>query len=204
MPSILLRRTSGGTRAGSSPLRARELLLAAALMMNVVAAGLGQIELPSPEYQAKAAYLLNFTRYVEWPGQAFSAPDAPLTICILGRDPFGEALDQAIRGRRSRGHPVTVRRLQSNEVAEGCHLAFLTDATWVRRKRLIIGLTLQGILTVGDSRQFVQYGGGIGFVTSNETVRFVINMNAMERAGLKISSRMLSLAVALHTEGPRY
>ena len=97
-----------------------------------------------------------------------------------------------------------MRRLQSDQVAEGCHLAFLPDATWFRRKRLIIGLALQGILTVGDSERFVRYGGGIGFVVSNETVKFVINMNAMERAGLKISSRMLSLAMALHTEGPRY
>jgi hypothetical protein len=179
--------------------------LAALLLLAVApASALGQTEEPSLEYQVKAAYLLNFTRYVEWPPQAFSAPNTPLTICILGKDPFGEALDQAIRGRRSQGHSVTVRRIQSNEVAKGCHLAFLTDATWFRRKRLIIGLALQGILTVGDSEQFVQYGGGIGFVTSNETVRFVINMNSMERAGLKISSRMLSLAMALHTEGPRY
>lgn len=189
--------------ASSHPHGYRGVLLAGVFVLILAPAAPAQNDQPSPEYQAKAAYLLNFTRYVEWPGQTFSAPDTPLTICILGKDPFGEALDQAVRGRRSQGRPVTVRRLQSTE-AEGCHLAYLTDATWFRRKRLIIGLNLQGILTVGDSELFVQYGGGIGFVASNETVRFVINLNTMERAGLKISSRMLSLAMALHTEGPRF
>ena len=204
LPSVLPSCRSGRPRTASCPLRGRELPLAVALMLGLAPAAPGQLEPPSPEHQAKAAYLLNFTRYVEWPSGAFSAPDTPLTICILGQDPFGEVLDQSILGRRSQGHPVTVRRLQPNEVAAGCHLAFLTDATWFRRKRLIIGLTLQGILTVGDSERFVQYGGGIGFVTSNETVRFVVNMHAMERAGLKVSSRMLTLAMSLHTEGPRY
>ena len=204
MPALLPGCQCGETQSASFRLRGRDLMIAAALMLSVAPPAIGQVEFPSPEYRAKAAYLLNFTRYVEWPPQAFSAPNTPLTICILGKDPFGEALDQAIQGRRSQGHSVSVRRLQSNEVVEGCQLAFLTDATWSRRKRLIIGLGLRGILTVGDSEQFVRYGGGIGFVTSNETVRFVINMNAMERAGLKISSRMLSLAMALHTEGPRF
>jgi hypothetical protein len=204
LPSRRFRGTQTVSLPLPLPLRGRELVLAVTLMLSVAPAARGQVEPPSPEYRAKAAYLLNFTRYVEWPPEAFSAPDTPLAICILGKDPFGEVLDQAIQGRRSQGHSVTVRRLRSNEVAEGCHLVFLTDGTWLRRKRLIIGLTLQGILTVGDSEQFVRYGGGIGFVMSKEAVRFVINMNAMERAGLKVSSRLLSLAVALHTKGPRF
>ena len=204
MPSTLPSRRFGGSQSVSIPLQSRELVLAVALTLSVAPAAQGQAELPSPEYRAKAAYLLNFTRYVEWPPQAFSAPDTLLTICTLGKDLFGEALDLATRGRRSQGHTVAVRRLRSNEVADGCHLVFLTDAVWLRRKRLIIGLTLQGILTVGDSEQFVRYGGGIGFVMIKETVRFVINLNAMERAGLKVSSRLLSLAAALHTKGPRF
>ena len=151
----------------------------------------------SLEYQVKAAYLLNFTRYVEWPARILPA-DASLQLCILGNDPFGEVIDQAVEGRRSQGRPVAVRRILTEERASGCHLVFLTDQTWRRRRNLVRNMTSRGILTVGDSDQFSRDGGVIGFVISNETVRFVINLRAMERAGLKISSRMLSLAMALH------
>jgi hypothetical protein len=155
----------------------------------------------SLEYQVKAAYLLNFTRYVEWPGRSLPAT-APLELCILGDDPFGETLDQAIRGRRSQGRTVTVRRVESDEGAFGCHLVFVTDESWNQRRSLVASLTSRGILTVGNSDQFGREGGVIGFVISNETVRFVINLKAMEHSGLRISSRMLSLAMQLHqTEG---
>jgi hypothetical protein len=149
----------------------------------------------------KAAYLLNFTRYVEWPMRSLPA-DATLQLCILGEDPFGEVLDQAIQGQRSQGRPVAVRRVSSDERAFACHLVFVTDESWNRRRTLIANLTSRGILTVGNSDQFGRVGGIIGFVISNETVRFVINLKAMERSGLKISSRMLSLAMQLHqTQG---
>ena len=155
----------------------------------------------SLEYQVKAAYLLNFTRYVEWPRTSLPA-EAPLEICILGDDPFGEAIDRAIRGQRSQGRPVTVRRIESDEGAYRCHLVFVTDESWNRWRTLVASLTSRGILTVGNSGQFSRDGGVIGFVISNETVRFAINLKAMERSGLKISSRMLSLATQLHqTEG---
>jgi hypothetical protein len=98
-----------------------------------------------------------------------------------------------------------VRRLSGRERAESCHLAFLGADAWRGRRGLIHDLTEQGILTVGDTDQFVRSGGVIGFVIANETVRFVVNLHAMERSGLRISSRMLSLAMEFHsTEGPRF
>ena len=184
----------------------RGLLFRAVVFAGLLALGgpgraSAQARTGSLEYQVKAAYLLNFTRYVEWPGRLVSA-EAPLELCILGDDPFGDALDQAVEGRRSQGRRVTVRRVESDERVYGCHLVFVTDESWNRRRTLVASLTDRGILTVGDSDQFSRNGGVIGFVISNETVRFVINLKAMERSGLKISSRMLSLAMQLHqTEG---
>lgn len=182
-------------------------LLTRALFRIVVVVGLlalgesarasAQAAAGSLEYQVKAAYLLNFTRYVEWPARSLPT-DAPLELCILGEDPFGEVIDQAIRGRRSQGRPVTVRRVEPDERAYSCHLVFVTDESWNRWRTLVESLTSSGILTVGDSDEFSRDGGVIGFVISNETVRFVINLKAMERSGLKISSRMLSLAMQLH------
>ena len=71
----------------------------------------------SLEYQVKAAYLLNFTRYVEWPPQSFTDPRAPVTICVLGRDPFGSVLDATVGGRTTQGRSVSVRRIRSTSEA---------------------------------------------------------------------------------------
>jgi len=175
----------------------RAVLAAGLLATGGQARAWAQSEAGSLEYQVKAAYLLNFTRYVEWPARSLPA-DVPLELCILGDDPFGGVIDQAVQGRRSQGRIVTVRRIESDERAYSCHLVFVTDESWNRRRTLVANLTSRGVLTVGNSAQFGREGGVIGFVISNETVRFVINEAAMERSGLRISSRMLSLAQQVH------
>jgi hypothetical protein len=181
----------------------RAVLLAGSAVLGMATRVSAQTEVASLEYQVKAAYLLNFTRYVEWPRPL--PPDASLVLCIMGDDPFGPALDQALAGRRSQGRAISLQRVRNERGAQGCHLVFLADGAWSRRRALIDNLTGSGILTVGDSDQFARSGGVIGFVISNETVRFVVNLNAMERSGLRISSRMLSLAMELQsTEGPRF
>lgn len=154
----------------------------------------------SLEYQIKAAYLLNFTRYVEWPSQSFTAPEDPVTICVLGRDPFGTVLDATVRGRTTHGRPLNVRRIRTDREAAACHLVFMSRETWRTQRDLPKGLQGLGILTVGESDEFAQEGGVIGFVIQNETVRFVVNAEARDRAGLTISSRMLSLAAAVYDQ----
>ena len=155
---------------------------------------------PSLEYQVKAAYLLNFTRYVDWPSQSFDAPGAPLTICVLGRDPFGPVLDKTVLGRTTHGRPVSVRRVSTGREAAACHLVFIGGETWRTQRDLLGTLRSLGLLTVGESPEFAQEGGVIGFTIQNETVRFVVNAKARDRAGLRISSRMLSLAAAVYNE----
>jgi hypothetical protein len=152
----------------------------------------------SLEYQVKAAYLLNFTRYVEWPSQAFEAPGVPVTICVLGRDPFGTLLDATVTGRTTQGRSVGVRRIRTTAQTAGCHLVFISRETWRNQRDLPRKLHSLGLLTVGESDEFAQEGGVIGFVIQNETVRFVVNAEARDRAGLRISSRMLSLAAAVY------
>jgi hypothetical protein len=156
----------------------------------------------SLEYQVKAAYLLNFTRYVEWPAQVFDAPAAPVTICVFGQDPFGSVLDAAVLGRSTQGRKVSVRRIRATSEAEGCHIVFISRETWRNQPDLPRKLHSLGRLTVGESDQFAQAGGVIGFIIQEETVRFVVNAEARDRAGLRISSRMLSLAAAVYGQGP--
>ena len=157
----------------------------------------------SLEYRVKAAYLLNFTRYVEWPPSALGAPSAPVSICILGRDPFGAILDATVRGRTTQGRPVAVRRIRSEVEATGCHVVYVSREAWRDRRDLPRAISGQGVLTVGESDEFAREGGVIGFVIQEETVRFVVNAEARDRAALKISSRMLSLAAAVYGQRTR-
>jgi hypothetical protein len=148
------------------------------------------------EYRVKAAYLLNFTRYVEWP--ASTAPDTTLSICVLGADPFGKVLDATVAGRTAQGRTLRIRRVQTASEATGCEVVFVSQETWRRNPQSVKTLSGGGSLTVGESEQFARGGGVIGFVILDETVRFVINDDARDRAGLRISSRMLSLAAAIY------
>jgi hypothetical protein len=150
----------------------------------------------SLEYRVKAAYLLNFTRYVEWPTS--SAPDNRLSICVMGTDPFGSILDATVSGRTVQGRPLEVRRVQRASEANGCEVVFVSRETWRRNPGSLKALENAGSLTVGESEQFARGGGVIGFVILDETVRFVVNDAARGRAGLRISSRMLSLAAAIY------
>jgi hypothetical protein len=150
----------------------------------------------SLEYRVKAAYLLNFTRYVEWPTPPAST--TRLSICVMGTDPFGRILDATVAGRTVQGRPLEVRRVQSAPGARGCEVVFVSRETWRRDPESLKALADAGSLTVGESEQFARSGGVIGFVIRDETVRFVINAPARDRAGLRISSRMLSLAAAIY------
>jgi hypothetical protein len=157
----------------------------------------------SLEYQVKAAYLLNFTRYVDWPPSALGPSDAPLVICVLGADPFGAALDETVAGRRSRGREVRLQRVERPEAAAGCHVAFIgrgvTDAD-----RWLAPLRGHPILTVGEDDRFLAEGGVVRFVTVQETIRFEVNLDAGRAADLAISSRVLSLATRVtHGAGER-
>jgi hypothetical protein len=152
----------------------------------------------SLEYRVKAAYLLNFTRYVEW---TEFGPDKALTVCVLGTDPFGRILDATLAGRTAQGRPLQVQRIQTAAQAGGCEMVFVSRETWIRNPGTLKALQNAGSLTVGESEQFARAGGVIGFVILDQTVRFVVNDEARDRAGLRISSRMLSLAAAIYGRG---
>jgi hypothetical protein len=154
---------------------------------------------PALEYRVKAAYLLNFTRYTEWPPTAFAGPSDALNVCIVGRDPFGPVLDQTLLARRRSSRPVHI--LRPARPTEGlCHVAFLGAATPAVLESWLAALATEPTLTVGDGDSFVDAGGMIGFVIVDETVRFEINAAAARAARLQLSSRLLALATRLVPE----
>jgi len=138
------------------------------------------------EYQVKAVFLLNFTKFIEWPAADFEAPDSPVTICILGEDPFGTAIDQVVSGEVVNGRKVAVQRISRAPAPKSCQVLFSAA-------KLLPDLG-PGVLTVGEGETFMRAGGMIGFVIDNRRVRFDVNQAAAERAGLKISSKLLNVA----------
>ena len=149
----------------------------------------------SIEYRVKAAYLLNFARYVEWPLSAFASDSAPLTVCVAGNDPFGPVLDQTFEGHMVSGRAVVGRRVAGSASASGCHILFIPGAGALPLETAEAGS--RPVLTVGESRSFLKAGGVVRFLVVEDSVRFEVNMEAAQRAGLRISSRMLSFAYAV-------
>jgi hypothetical protein len=144
------------------------------------------------EYQVKAAYLLNFARFVEWPPSAFAAAEAPLTICILGEDPFQTTLDRLIADETVDGHRLAVRRLQREPVTAGCHVLYVA-ASESDQAKLLRGMERE-VLTVGEGDSFLRAGGMLAFVMEGRRIRFSINLAAANRSDVKLSSKLLNVA----------
>ena len=162
---------------------------AAALTLYVPAAE------PPSEYDVKAAFLLNFVKFVDWPPAAFADANSPIAICILGRDPFGLILDQLVEDETVNGRKVAVRRMSDPPAAKTCQLVFV-EGTGKEAARAVSAVG-RGVLTVGEGERFVRDGGIIGFVIENRRVRFDINRRAAETAGLTLSSKLLNVARAV-------
>ncbi len=147
-----------------------------------------------PEHQFRAACLLNFTRYVEWPVNSFTNAGAPFVIAIVGTRAVGEALTPLVVGENVAGHPITVRFCEKPDAARGAHLVFVAASEKPDLSRLLPRLTGPGTLTVGESEGFIELGGVINFFKEGERGCFQINLKAGDQAGLKISARLLRLS----------
>jgi hypothetical protein len=148
----------------------------------------------SDEYQVKAAFLYNFAKFVDWPAEAFSGSGAQLVIGVVGDDPFGGALDQAINGKSIGGHSLTIRRLKWGQDLRSCHILFISSSERKRLPQIIQSVRGASVLTVGDVDGFNQQGGIINFVLESSKVRFEINARASDQVRLRISSKLLALA----------
>ena len=171
------------------------MALGAAIVPGVMPA---QTASPS-EYQIKAVFLFNFAQFVEWPPNAFPGPDAPLVIGILGDDPFGDYLDETVRGETINDHPMTVERYRSVEDVGTCHMLFISGSETAHLETVLDKLKGRAILTVGEMDNFATRGGIIRFMTDHNRIRLQINRRAAGAAGLKLSSKLLRPAQLVTT-----
>lgn len=144
----------------------------------------------------KAAFLPKFARYVEWPPQARPAAGAPIQLCIIGQDPFGDLIDQATAGQRINDHPILVRRLSSTQNAAGCHVAFVRGGGGRSTASILAALGDLPILTVTDAEDG-STRGMIHFAIADGRVGFHVDAASAVRSNLSISSRLLGIALSV-------
>jgi hypothetical protein len=166
-----------------------KVLLAAALLTPFASQ-----EREAPEYEIKAAFLYNFAVFVEWPLSTFPDGGSPFVVGVVGRDPFGPVLEESFRGKNVGGRPLAIKRVADVKDLGACHLVFVPASEREKMPRILESLKGTSTLTVGESDGFASGGGCIGFYAEGRKIRFGINLHAVERAGLKVSSKLLRLA----------
>ncbi len=146
----------------------------------------------SREYLLKAAFLYNLANYTTWPTEAFSGPQKPLRLCILGEDPFGATMDsiefKSIKQRRL----VAIRIAQVSD-AEACQILFISASEEERLRAILDYLRDRPILTIADMPNFAHAGGIIKLKTVEDRIQFDINMDVANAADLKLNSKLLRL-----------
>jgi hypothetical protein len=143
------------------------------------------------EYQVKAAFLLNFTKFIEWPPSESTVLDPSFGICIVGEDPFGPVLDRIVEGETFQGRKLAVARVRV-PLPASCPVVYVSKS-----EKNVAGLLSRlgpGVLTVGEGPGFLGAGGMVAFVVDSHKVRFDVNQDAAARAGLRVSSKLLSVA----------
>jgi len=146
------------------------------------------------EYQLEAVFLFNFTQFVEWPAQVFEHNDSPLLICVVGEDPFGDYLDNIVRGEIVGGHPLIIQRHRDTDKVAQCHILFFARSEQNTYKSVLQTVKDRSVLTVAGFEGFALSGGIIRFVIVDNKLRLRINLNAMREARLNISSKLLRQA----------
>lgn len=150
---------------------------------------------PAPtEYQLKAAFLINFAKFVDWPVQSFKSPQSPINICVMGDDPFKADLDDTVKGQTVGDRSLAVRRISQPQPGDNCHILFVGLSERDRFERILAAFKNHACLTVGEEPEFAQAGGMINLLLEDGKIRFEVSLDVAEKAGLKISSRLLKLA----------
>jgi len=187
------------------------IVLALALLVMPIAAQAQNNSAQSHEYQIKAAFLYNFIKFVDWPEEKMADGNEPITIGILGKDPFGNAFEP-LKAKKIKGRKVVVKRFKGFEelkkssgkdkselgrkieALRKCHLLFVCPSEKENLTEIINSVKKHSVLTVGEMQDFLEAGGIINFVIEEKKVRFEINVAAAEQAKLEIRSKLLRLA----------
>ena len=146
------------------------------------------------EYRTKASFLAKFPSFIEWPESAFSSPEAPFVVCVLGEYRFGTALAETSRSALPHGRRIDVRWARKDQQLNSCHILFFSSSERQRYAKILQFVKGVAVLTVGETADFMSAGGMLGFSFQNDSLQFEVNLVAANEAQLRVSSKLLALA----------
>ena len=166
--------------------------------------GLNAQSLPtSPkEYEIKAAFLFRIAQFMEWPTNRFRSISEPISLSVLGKDPFGEALENVLANQKIGERSIVIQR-QADAVALTnlhCHILFIS-ASAVETEKIVANFRTSATVTVGEGEDFTRKGGHVRLYLHENRLRFEINIAAFERSGLKLHSQVMKLAARITRDG---
>ena len=155
------------------------------------------------EYQVKGAFLVKFAMFVDWPTKSFPDARTPITIGILGEDPFGGEFEAALKSENANGRHFELKRFRNLQELTDCHMIFVSGPESQRLAEILTATRDKPVLIVGDRDRFAHEGGMVNFIKERGKVRFEVNAAAIEAHGLKISAKLLQVAKPVTSDGPK-
>jgi YfiR/HmsC-like len=174
------------------------LLLIIIYLLSLAPSSVANAE-QSMEYEVKAAFIYNFTKFTEWPDHLFENKETPIRICILGKSPFGKLLNDISRSS-SQNRALEIKFLSSLQNALNCHVVFISRSKEKKLTQILRKMQHLPILTTSDINGFAQQGGIIGLTIKNGEVHLKINFEASKKAGVKLSSKLLDIATLVKSD----
>jgi hypothetical protein len=190
------------TRVRDSESTRRPVIRAALLVFLLATILLSPILAPAQPPQAstqrtsqmKAVFLYNLAVFTDWPADAFPDHATPLNLCVLGDEWVPRELEYRITGKSANGRELRIRRTGLGPELRSCHLLLVGSLEKKQLPKLLQILKGTSVLTVSDIDSFIEAGGAIRFSVDEDRLHFVVNLAAIERARLKISSKLLNLS----------
>jgi hypothetical protein len=145
------------------------------------------------EYQVKAAFLYNFVKFVDWPARALEGQET-IVIGVVGEGPLAPTLERTLEGKTVGARRIVARRVALEGGPPKCHVLFIGSSAAAETAEILKRLAGSSVLTVGENEHFAESGGMIGFKMEADKVRFDINRDAAEQAGLRLNAQLLRLA----------
>jgi YfiR/HmsC-like len=166
-------------------------------ILALLVSGADAQETKRGEYEVKAAFIYNFLKFVQWPDKAFSENPSTINVCIVGEDPFGSAI-KIFQGEKVSNKTIEINRPESLHGVKNCQVLFISRSEKERLPQILKAIRGLNILSIGDTDMFEHQGVIINFSLVQDKVRFEIDINAARQAGIRISSKLLSLARAVY------
>jgi hypothetical protein len=184
-------------QAASGPVSAGARLVAAFLLVGLTFAGVDRptrAAEPASELEVKAAFLLNFLKFVEWPAGATSSAAGPVIVLVVGSDPLTPVLQAAAARTTVAGRRLQVRTVVPGAAIEGAHMVFVAGSERHQLPAILRRLDGHAVLTVGAAEGFADAGVVLNLVVRDRRVRVEANTAAASRARLRVSAHLLRLA----------